>query len=247
MKKLIILLTVLINLSTFGNNQIDSISNKNFFESGKNYGKTVGVLGGSLSVLAESNTAKNMWREYLKMDVVDYGVGGAGFSSLQGFSVQQQANKAEKKDIYILWASTNDCTNNREVGEWTDYTQYDNYDTNKLTTQCGGINYCIKTLLEKNPECEIYFFTSLRYFGQDYGYNPFSKDTNAAGYTLTQYIEAQKKCCEYYSIPVLDQFAIQGVNLFNYQVYYKEDKLHMNNKGYEKIGMKQVEFLTNGR
>lgn len=213
----------------------------------KNYGKSVGVLGGSLSVLSESNAAKNMWRKYLNMDVTDYGVGGAGFSSLQGYSLQQQADKAEVKDIYILWASTNDCTNNREIGEWTDYTQFDNYDVNKLSTQCGGINYCIKTLMEKNPKCEIYFFTSLRFFGKEYGYNPFSSTTNDAGYTLMQYIDAQKKCCKYYSIPVLDQFSLQGVNLFNYSVYYKDDKLHMNEGGYEKIGMLQVEFLTNGK
>lgn len=213
----------------------------------KNIGKTVGVFGGSLSVYPESQTAKDIWREKLGLDITDYGVGGAGFSSLQGTSIQQQVNGATSKDIFILWASTNDFRNNRLCGEWTDYTVKDNYDSSKLVTQCGGINYCIKKLLEINPNAEIYFFTSLRFFSMESGYNPFSTETNSTGKTFAEYVEAQKKCCEYYGIPILDQYNLQGVNIFNYTQYYKTDNLHMNNAGYLKIGYVQAEFLSNGK
>ncbi len=46
-------------------------------------------------------------------------------------------------DIYPM-ASTNDYANHREVGSYTDYTELYGYDKEKLTTQAGGINYCIK-------------------------------------------------------------------------------------------------------
>ena len=213
----------------------------------KNYGKSIGVFGGSLSVRQESNVAKQIWKDTLNATVTSYGVGGAGFSSLTGTTpIQTQVDGAGVHDVYVLWASTNDCTSSKEVGEWTDYTKFDNYDESKLTTQCGGINYCIKKLYEKNPNAEIYFFTGLRFFSAEYGYNPYSTVKNAVGKTFSEYVEAQKRCCEYNGIPVLDQFNLHGVGLFNYTLYYDSDKLHMNEEGYKKIGYVQAEFLKNG-
>ncbi len=213
----------------------------------KNYGKTIAVFGGSLSVNKESDAAKQLWANLLNAEVTTYGVGGAGFSSEQGCSLQKQVDEAGVYDIYVLWASTNDYTNSRECGTWKDYTAYDHYDKRKLTTQCGGINYCIKTLLEKNPDAEIYFFTSLRFFGADAGHNPYSMEPNKTGKTFADYIEAQKACCAYYGIPVLDQFNLQGINEFNVDLYYQGDKLHMNEEGYRRIGPVQASFLADGR
>ena len=213
----------------------------------KNYGKTIAVFGGSLSVNKESDAAKQLWANLLNAEVTTYGVGGAGFSAEQGFTLQKQVEEAGVYDVYVLWASTNDYVNGRECGTWKDYTAYDNYDKRKLNTQCGGINYCIKTLLEKNPKAEIYFFTSLRFFGADAGHNPFSREPNKTGKTFADYIEAQKACCAYYGIPVLDQFNLQGINEFNVDLYYTADKLHMNEDGYRRIGPVQAAFLADGR
>ena len=213
----------------------------------KNYGKTIAVFGGSLSVNKESDAAKQQWADLLNAEVTTYGVGGAGFSSLQGYTLQKQVEEAGVYDVYVLWASTNDYTNSRECGTWKDYTALDGYDKSKLTTQCGGINYCIKTLLEKNPKAEIYFFTSLRFFGADAGHNPFSVQPNKTGKTFADYIDGQKACCAYYGIPVLDQFSLQGVNEFNVDLFYLQDKLHMNEDGYRRIGPVQASFLADGR
>ena len=213
----------------------------------KNYGKTIAVFGGSLSVNNESDAAKQLWANLLNAEVTTYGVGGAGFSNKQGYTLQKQVEDAGVYDVYVLWASTNDYNNSRECGTWQDYTAYDNYDPRKLSTQCGGINYCIKTLLEKNPKAEIYFFTSLRFFGADAGHNPFSTEPNKTGKTFADYIEAQKACCAYYGIPVLDQYNLQGINEFNVELFYVGDKLHMNEEGYRRIGPVQASFLADGR
>ena len=213
----------------------------------KNYGKSIAIFGGSLSVNDESDAAKQQWADLLNAEVTTYGVGGAGFSNKQGYTLQKQVEEAGVYDVYVLWASTNDYNNSRECGTWQDYTVYDNYDKRKLSTQCGGINYCIKTLLEKNPNAEIYFFTSLRFFGADAGHNPYSAEPNKTGKTFADYIEAQKACCAYYGIPVLDQFNLQGINEFNVDLYYVGDKLHMNEAGYRRIGPVQASFLADGR
>ncbi|MBR1406093.1 MAG: SGNH/GDSL hydrolase family protein [Bacteroidales bacterium] len=217
------------------------------YRGSKNFGKSIAVFGGSLSVNKESDVAKQMWADLLDATVVTYGVGGAGFSYDQGCTLQWQVDTAGVYDIYVLWASTNDYTNSRECGTWQDYTVYDNYDESKRVTQCGGINYCIKKILEKNPRAEIYFFTSLRFFGQDAGHNPFSTEPNKTGKTFAEYIQAQRDCCAYYGIPVLDQFNLQGINEFNVSEYYVGDKLHMNEEGYRRIGPVQAAFLANGR
>ena len=202
-----------------------------------NYGKSVAVFGGSVSVIPVSDSAKNMWKQYLGMSITNYGVSGAGFSSLQGKSLQQQVDEADVFDIYILWASTNDYTNHREVGNYTDYTEHDGYDKKKLTTQAGGINYCIKKIYEINPQAVIYFFTSSKAFHERGGYDPF----HAPG--MIRYVEMQKKICALHGIPVLDQFSFGGFNLYNKHLYY-HDPIHMNASGYKKVGKLQVSFLA---
>ena len=210
-----------------------------------NFGKRIAVFGGSLSVTAESDAAKRIWANQLGAEVTTYGVGGAGFSIDQGYSIQKQVDDAGGiYDIYVLWASTNDFNSNREVGTWKDYTVHDGFDRDKLHTQCGGINYCIRTILSKNPRARILFFTSLRFFKQESGYNPYSGTPNKAGATFTDYVNAQKECCAHYGIPILDQFSIQGVNEFNYTEYYKPDRLHMTENGYRFIGPVQAAFIA---
>lgn len=202
-----------------------------------NYGKSVAVFGGSVSVIPASDSAKILWEEYLGMTITNYGVPGAGFSSLQGKSMQQQVDEAEIFDIYILWASTNDYTNDRAIGSYTDYTEFDNYDDEKLTTQAGGINYCIKKIYEINPKAVIYFFTSSKAFNNRGAYDPFYPKG------MVEYVDMQKKISELHGIPVLDQFLLGGYTIYNKDLYYR-DAIHMNELGYKKIGELQVSFLA---
>ena len=70
----------------------------------KNYGKSIAVFGGSLSVNKESDTAKQIWADLLGSEVVTYGVGGAGFSIDQGYSLQYQVDTAGVHDVYVSMA-----------------------------------------------------------------------------------------------------------------------------------------------
>jgi lysophospholipase L1-like esterase len=224
---------LLFSTNLFSQNGIDSLALKTSF----NYGKSVAVFGGSVSVISASDGAKSLWKKYLGMAITNYGVPGAGFSSLQGKSLQQQVDEAGVFDIYILWASTNDYTNHRAIGTYTDYTEFDGYDTAKLTTQAGGINYCIQKIYELNPEATIYFFTSSKAFNDRGAYDPF----DAQG--MIQYVDMQKKICALHGIPILDQFSLGGFNIYNKDIYY-HDPIHMNELGYKKLGALQVSFLA---
>lgn len=228
-----IILFFLISSSLFSQSKTDTLTLKESF----NYGKSVAVFGGSVSVIPESDSAKKLWEDYLGMTITNYGVPGAGFSSLQGKSMQQQVDEAGVFDIYILWASTNDYTNNRANGSYTDYTEFDNYDEDKLTTQAGGINYCIKKIYEINPKAIIYFFTSSKAFNDRGAYDPFYPKG------MVEYVAMQKKISELHGIPVLDQFLLGGYNSYNKDLYYR-DAIHMNELGYKKIGELQVSFLA---
>jgi lysophospholipase L1-like esterase len=231
--KYMLILLLLASGSVFSQGRIDLHDLKGSC----NYGKSVAVFGGSVSVIPASDSAKILWKEYLGMNITNYGVGGAGFSSLQGKSLQQQVDEAGVFDIYILWASTNDYTNHRKVGNYTDYTEFDGYDRKKLTTQAGGINYCIKRIYEINPGAVIYFFTSSKAFNDRGGYDPFyAKGMNG-------YVQMQKQVCALHGIPVLDQFTLGGYNIYNKDLYFK-DPIHMNGSGYKKLGELQVSFLA---
>jgi len=232
-KNYLVVLFLLISVSVFSQNRTE----KPPFKNSINFGKSVAVFGGSVSVIPESESAKSMWEDYLGMTVTNYGVPGAGFSSLQGKSMQRQVDEAGVFDIYILWASTNDYTNHRDIGSYTDYTEFDGYDKKKLTSQAGGINYCIKRIYEINPHAVIYFFTSSKAFNDRGGYDPFY----AQG--MNQYVDMQKKICLLHGIPFLDQFFLGGYNVYNKQLYYN-DPIHMNASGYKKLGELQVSFLA---
>lgn len=232
-KSFSLLLFLFISIGVFAQQAKDELGIKN----SPNYGKSVAVFGGSVSVIPPSEAAKSMWKERLGMTVTNYGVGGAGFSSLQGKSLQQQIDEAGVFDIYILWASTNDYTNKRENGSYTDYTEFDNYDESKLVTQAGGINYCIKKIYELNPNATIYFFTSSKAFNDRGGYDPFYENG------MVDYVSIQKQICELHGIPYLDQFSLGGYSIYNKDLYYV-DPIHMNEEGYKKLGALQVGFLA---
>ena len=193
-----------------------------------NLGKTIGVFGGSYSIIEGSEIVKDCWRSYLDADVKDYGVSGYGFSCEQG-SIQNEVNYCDTKDIYVLWASTNDFNNNRLAGEPTDYSMKDSFNEKKRSTQCGGINYCIKSLREKNPTCLIVMISSSCFFQTEKGFD-MSK-TNDAGESLRHYVEMQKECCRLNKVPFL--------NLLEMVSFTKDDfgpdLLHYNNQGYSKL------------
>lgn len=208
-----------------------------------NYGKSVGIFGGSHSCTTYSWIQRQCLERYLNLNVTVYGVGSHGFSSLQG-SIQDQVDAAGKHDIYILWASTNDFSGNREPGRVTDFTTADGYAPERRTTQCGGINYCIDQLRRKNPEAKIYLFGSLKFFTSEKGYRWDTRATNKLGYTYRQYIELEEAVAAQAGIPFFDQYHTIPIDEHNFRMCFMPDLLHHSATGYANIGFHQLEFIA---
>lgn len=190
--------------------------------------KSIGVFGGSYSIIDGSEIVKNSWTYYLNASVTNYGHNRYGFSRKQG-SIQDDVDNCDVKDVYVLWASTNDFNNNRKAGAPTDYTLVDSFNDKNRDTQCGGINYCITHLREKNPDCLIVMISSSVFFQSEKGYD-FTK-TNETGETLLDYVEKQRECCRLNNVPFLD--LLENVSFSKDD--FREDGIHLNEKGYQKL------------
>jgi len=209
----------------------------------KNRNKSVGVLGGSLASNPESAYAIHLWKQHLGMRVTQYGMGGYAFAAGKK-SIQSQADRVKKQDIYILWASTNDYTQSFEAGQPEDYTGDDGFDPAKLSTQCGGMNYCIQQLRKVNPQATIYIFGSLKFFADEEGYQKDSPHHNATGANFYSYVVKQEEVAQRQGLPFFNQFDIPCNTLENAARYYKEDRYHMTAEGYANIGVYQLFFLA---
>ena len=182
----------------------------------------VGVFGGSISSAPESETAKSVWMAYLDIKVTTCGVGGAGFSSLTDNNIPFQIDKAEKFDVYILWASTNDVVKST-LGD---------LDAEDDTTHVGGILKSLEIIRRKNSNALILFFTSLPRFDDDTYLD-----------RIHSFVDNQIAICEKELIPYLDQYRLCNFDKSNYEQYYFQDKAHLNDMGYAHIAIIQMEFI----
>lgn len=217
--------------------------------------QTIALFGGSFSVISASDVATDYWAEQLGAKITKYGVGGAGFSDKtqwDGQHIQWQIDQACAPDApvydkYILWASTNDFNQvNDLAGDPWDYTEYDGFDSGKLATQCGGINYAIKRIREKAPGKQILFMTSTKCFtspgpGTDINYR------GDAQTGMNEFVAKQMLCCRAAGVPFLDLFTLPPFNEANHEEFTESDHLHLNAKGYEALRDLQVKFIREGK
>lgn len=230
-----------------------------------NYGKSIAVFGGSQSTLAQgAGVAQDIWNKYLHFSTIgNYGVGGSGFvrKASGKLNIVEQVEEALAEeipyDIWVLQCSTNDWKYGKECGTYED----EPTTQDECTTQCGGINYCIRRIHETYPAAKIYLFTSTRFFKTasttdttsdeyfelgDSAWNPFSTD-GVNGKNLKDFVDAQKQCCLKHDVPVLDLYGCTTYNEYNYGQYFKSDNIHWNEAGYILHGYLQADFLLNGR
>ncbi len=87
-------------------------------------------------------------------------------------------------------------------------------------------------LIEKNPLARVVIFTPLHRVAED---EPHKKPD---GYhVLAEYVDAIRKNAEYFSFPVLDLYAVSGIQpeIPAICAAYTADGLHPNDAGYEKL------------
>ena len=104
-----------------------------------------------------------------------------------------------------------------------------------MHTYYGALKQLLENLIAKYPTKTIIFLTPLKR-GQDPYNQPDSK--NANGKTLKEYRDIIIEVCEYYGVPVIDLFAISGLNphLASQVNLFDRVKTHPLTVGHKKMG-----------
>lgn len=209
------------------------------YKNSKQYNNTMAFFGGSVGYGA--TVCRDYWEESLNLHITNYAKGGYGFcrkdNQIREF-VDEVCDNNITYDIYMFWCSTNDM--GCPVGDITSYSEKDNYSEEALSTQDGGINYCIKRIYETKPDAKILVLTSLPSFNT----RGYEHEALIDGRTyLFQLVKGQKDCCENWGIPYYDQFYHTVFDNSNYQLFYW-DATHPNNLGYDLIKIGQAIFIA---
>lgn len=135
------------------------------------------------------------------------------------------AQKLKNIDLITVFGGTNDYASKRILGTIRD-------DKTKNTFY-GHLKYNIeKILANKSKNAKVVFFTPLK--RGTYKKQVVYPKPNAAGFRLEDYVEAEKKVCKLYAIPVIDLFHESGIEKKNLK-RYTIDNLHPNDAGHKLI------------
>lgn len=132
-------------------------------------------------------------------------------------------------DLVFVFGGTNDFGHgDAPFGTFTDRT---------ADTFCGALHVVCTALLEKYPQATIAVMT------------PMHRETEASpnrhGHVLADYVEAIRQTAEYYSLPVLDLWAVSGIQpaVPVMKEMYMPDGLHPNDAGHGLLTRKITQFI----
>ena len=180
-------------------------------------------------------------------DCVNYGIGGTriakqhskpSFDPIYDYDFCQRVPKMQNEaDIVVVFGGTNDYGHgDAPIGSMNDRTP---------DTFYGALHTLYSSLIEKYIGAQIVAITPLHRTGEDNPRGDGSKDIDVG--TLLSYVKIIREVAEYYSLPVLDLYAISG---FQPEVpiikeKYMPDGLHPNDAGHIILADKIGKFLEN--
>ncbi|WP_186445882.1 SGNH/GDSL hydrolase family protein [Paenibacillus cremeus] len=167
-------------------------------------------------------------------EVINYAVSGcpmtAGGDRDYGATTHVGRTIAEYLDCVTVFAGVNDFRLDKPIGDigMTD-----------IHTFYGAYRGMIEHILTRNPRCRLSLWTPL-HRDKD-GYDIFY--TNAAGHRLSDYVEAIIGLGRMYALPVLDLYALSGLNKLTLP-HFTSDGLHPNEAGHRRIADVAIPFLA---
>lgn len=130
-------------------------------------------------------------------------------------------------DVIVVFGGTNDFGHgDAPLGEMADRTVWTFY---------GALHVLYTSLIEKYPDSKIVILTPLHRISED------NKSPN-----LRSFVEAIREVAEYYSLPVLDLYAVSGLQprVPVIQERFVPDGLHPNDAGHGILAQKILSFLN---
>ena len=211
-------------------------------------GKKIAFLGDSITEgVGVSDISRVYWKLLEERDgCVSYGFGISGSRIAKQYTPSEPRmdkyfatripELTEDADMVVVFGGTNDYGHgDAPIGEFSDRDDGTFY---------GALHNLCQGLMEKYPTGTILFMTPLHRAVEDKYINDYG--VRNVG-TLKDYVEIIKEVCEYYSIPVLDLYALSGIQPqieVNRQVY-APDGLHPSDAGNELIYSRLSAFIKN--
>lgn len=199
----------------------------NFVATSPLHGKTIAVLGDSISSVAY--TVPNYWQliaEKTGCNFLDYGVSGSCFAVRSAEHtpsfLERAADMSTSAEAVLVMGGTNDAGKDILLGEW---------DSTDNTTLYGALNALIALLRSKYPGRPIVFCTPIkRKYDIDGGFPPTMADlAEAAASTNLELwhcaLAIQAKCAVH-GIPVIDLYNASGIGSGLADFFRDDDSLH---------------------
>ncbi len=142
----------------------------------------------------------------------------------------------KEADIGCVFGGTNDFGHgDAPIGKMSDRTVFTFY---------GALHILYSGLIERYPAALIFVITPLHRLGEDNPRGNGSKEKDAA--TLREYVDIIRNVAEYYSLPVLDLYAMSGLQpaVGTIREKYIPDGLHPNDEGHRVIADRIGGFLS---
>lgn len=201
---------------------------------------SVTFVGDSITAGVGTNkTYCNYLDEIISFEkIVNMGVAGSCISAMSDYGnnnlpLINRYKSIPKSDLIVLFMGTNDYGHETPLGTIEDTTD---------TSFYGALNIIIPGILSMYPNSQLIVITPLHRYG--FGSSKITKEPytydyipNGRGHNLNDYVDALRKVCERWSVPVIDLFSNSSINpaLPAIKNIYMPDGLHPNEKGHERI------------
>lgn len=173
----------------------------------------------------------------------NYGIGGTRFARQKKPSdpiifdedfCKRCVDMDKEADINVVFGGTNDFGHgDAPIGTFEDRTP---------DTFYGACHYLMKTMIETYPDAVTVIVTPLHRMNED-SLRGDNKPEDVGN--LKTYVEIIKEVAEYYALPILDLYAMSGLqpHVWAIQSRLMPDGLHPNDAGHKVLADRMVGFL----
>ena len=212
-------------------------------------GKKINFLGDSITQGVGTSCEDKIYLNLIKKEYAlscarNYGISGTRIARQQKPSAEPSfdldfCRRADEMDadadVVVVFGGTNDYGHgDAPLGSFGD---------EKENTFYGACRVLCEKLIKKYPRAEIVVMTPLHRTDEDNMRGDCNKEYNVA--PLERYVEIIKQTAKYYALPVLDLYAVSGIqpNVDFIKERYAPDGLHPNDAGHERIAKRLAAFL----
>lgn len=177
-------------------------------------------------------------------------------TSSQRFITRATAEDLQGAALIVVFGGTNDFSYDvKPIGSLFNEEDIDTHNNigdkkrvapTDTDTFAGALHELIKTIRANAPIVPIVFMTPMNR-GRYNANNPTYDEKNKNGDYLSDFSDAIKSICAFYSIPVLDLQSVSELDFLDENIAeeYSTDKLHPNDKGHKLIGNLLYRFVEN--